>query len=66
MVIINNKYEQNVNTVIICFTQNRLHLCRDLARNEEFSGIAVINIFFTALKKKTVICGGGAAGKMLT
>ena len=36
------------------------HKCvviRDLARNEEFSEIAVINIFFTVLKK-TVICGG--------
>ena len=37
---------------------------RDLARNEEFSEIAVINIFFTVLKKKTVICGGGLAGKI--
>ena len=36
---------------------------RDLARNEEFSEIAVINIFFTVLKKKPVICGGGSCGE---
>ena len=37
---------------------------RVLARNEEFSKIAVINFFFTVLKKKkTVICGMGSAGK---
>ena len=40
-------------------------LTRDLARNEEFSEIAVIHIFFTVLKNKTVICGGGgSAGKI--
>ena len=35
---------------------------RALARNEEFSKIAVIN-FFTVLKNKTVICGGILRGK---
>ena len=30
-----------------------------IARNEEFSEIAVINIFLQFSKKKTVICGGG-------
>ena len=39
-------------------------LGRDLARNEEFSEITVINILFTVLKKTTVICGGGPAGKI--
>ena len=36
-----------------------------LARNEEFSKIAVINIIFTVLKKKTQLSvgGGGSAGK---
>ena len=33
---------------------------RDLARNEEFSEIAVINIFFTVLKTKTQLCWGGS------
>ena len=39
---------------------------RDLARNEEFSEIAVINIFFTVLKNKTQLSvgGGGSAGKI--
>ena len=39
---------------------------RDLARNEEFSEIAVINIFFTVLKTKTQLSvgGGGPAGKI--
>ena len=38
---------------------------RDLARNEEFSEIAVIHIYFTFLKKNIVICGGGGpAGKI--
>ena len=32
---------------------------RDLARNEEFSEIAVINIFFTVLKIKTQLSVGG-------
>ena len=32
---------------------------RDLARNEEFSEIAVINIFFTVLKNKTQLSVGG-------
>ena len=32
---------------------------RDLARNEEFSEIAVINIFFTVLKTKTQLSVGG-------
>ena len=32
---------------------------RDLARNEEFSKIAVINIFFTVLKTKTQLSVGG-------
>ena len=34
-------------------------ITRDLARNEEFSEIAVINIFFTVLKKKTQLSVGG-------
>ena len=33
--------------------------CRDLARNEEFSEIAVIHIFFTVLKNKTQLSVGG-------
>ena len=39
---------------------------RDLARNEEFSEIAVIHIFFTVLKNKIQLSvgGGGSAGKM--
>ena len=38
---------------------------RDLARNEEFSEIAVIHIFFTVLKTKTQLSvGGGPAGKI--
>ena len=39
---------------------------RDLARNEEFSEIAVINIFFTVLKTKTQLSvgGGGPAGEI--
>ena len=32
---------------------------RDLARNEEFSEIAVINIFFTVLQTKTSYLWGG-------
>ena len=32
---------------------------RDLARNEEFSEIAVINIFFTVLKTKIQLSVGG-------
>ena len=36
--------------------------CRDLARNEEFSEIAVINIFFTVLKNKTQLSVGGGGG----
>ena len=38
---------------------------RDLARNEEFSEIAVINIFFTVLKKKKQLSvwGGGSCGE---
>ena len=32
---------------------------RDLARNEEFSEIAVINIFFPVLKTKTQLSVGG-------
>ena len=35
---------------------------RDLARNEEFSEIAVINIFFTVLKTKTQLSVGGGGG----
>ena len=35
-----------------------------LAWNEEFSKIAVINFFFTVLKKKPVICGGGFCGEI--
>ena len=34
-------------------------MTRDLARNEEFSEIAVINIFFTVLKKKNSHLWGG-------
>ena len=39
---------------------------RDLARNEEFSEIAVISIFFTVLKTKTQLSvgGGGPARKI--
>ena len=41
-----------------------LFLLRDLARNEEFSEIAVINIFFTVLKTKTQLSvGGGSCGE---
>ena len=42
------------------------HRARDLARNEEFSEIAVINIFFTVLKTKTQLSvgGGGTVGKI--
>ena len=36
---------------------------RDLARNEEFSEIAVINIFFTVLKTKTQLSVGGGGGR---
>ena len=37
---------------------------RDLARNEEFSEIAVINIFFTVLKTKIQLSvGGGSCGE---
>ena len=41
-----------------------IHCTRDLARNEEFSEIAVINIFFTVLKTKTQLSvgGGGSCG----
>ena len=35
-----------------------------LARNEEFSEIAVINIFFTVLKKKPQLSVGGPAGEI--
>ena len=35
---------------------------RDLARNEEFSEIAVINIFFTVLKTKTQLSVGVGGG----
>ena len=38
-------------------------LSRDLARNEEFSEIAVINIFFTVLKTKTQLSVGGSCGE---
>ena len=38
--------------------------CRDLARNEEFSEIAVINIFFTVLQKNPQLSVGGPAGKI--
>ena len=37
----------------------RQPITRDLARNEEFSEIAVINIFFTVLKTKTQLSVGG-------
>ena len=48
---------------LIALTMSR---CRVLARNEEFSEIAVINIYFySSQQKKTVICGGeGPAGKI--
>ena len=39
--------------------QSLSFLNRDLARNEEFSEIAVINIFFTVLKTKTQLSVGG-------
>ena len=35
-----------------------------LARNEEFSKIAVIQFFFTVLNKKKLICGGGFCGEI--
>ena len=35
-----------------------------LARNEEFSKIAVIKFFFTILKKKKQLSGRDSAGKM--
>ena len=35
---------------------------RDLARNEEFSEIAVIHIYFTVLKTKTQLSIGGGGG----
>ena len=39
---------------------------RDLARNEEFSEIAVINILFTVLKQKhSYLWGGVLRGKFL-
>ena len=41
-------------------TENNMR--RDLARNEEFSEIAVINIFFTVLKTKTQLSVGGGGG----
>ena len=41
-----------------CRYINKTHYVRDLARNEEFSEIAVNNIFFSSQKKTTVICGG--------
>ena len=46
---------------------NGITYLRDLARNEEFSEIAVIHIFFTVLKTKTQLSvgGGGPAGKIL-
>ena len=48
------------------YAQNLLvssSLCsRDLARNEEFSEIAVIHIFFTVLKNKTQLSVGGRGG----
>ena len=37
---------------------------RDLARNEEFSEIAVIIFFFTVLKKPQLSVGGGPVGKI--
>ena len=37
---------------------------RDLARNEEFSEIAVINIFLVLKKKNSYLWGGGPAGKI--
>ena len=42
-----------------------VQVLRDLARNEEFSEIAVINIFFTVLKTKTQLSvgGGGSCGE---
>ena len=39
-------------------------LGRDLARNEEFSEITVINILFTVLKKNHSYLWGGPAGKI--
>ena len=40
-------------------------LIRDLVRNEEFSEIAVINIFLQfSKKKKQLSVGGGPAGKI--
>ena len=39
-----------------------MYYSRDLARNEEFSEIAVINIFFTVLKTKTQLSVGGGGG----
>ena len=57
--IVDFKPKHSENNIIIQPT-------RDLARNEEFSEIAVINIFFTVLKTKTQLSvgGGGPAGKI--
>ena len=41
-----------------------LSALRDLARNEEFSKIAVLTFFFTVLKNKTQLSVGGSAGKI--
>ena len=44
---------------VVGWLRVRCIICRDLARNEEFSEIAVINIFFTVLKTKTQLFVGG-------
>ena len=48
------------------FVNNQLRLVRDLARNEEFSEIAVIHIFlqFSKIKHSYLWGGGGSAGKI--
>ena len=55
-----SRYCQLLPIAVHVHSQGRLIVYnRDLARNEEFSEIAVINIFLQFSKKKTVICGGG-------
>ena len=57
---------QDVLSVLPHESSGAIFRFRDLARNEEFSEIAVINIFFTVLKTKTQLSvgGGGPAGKI--
>ena len=51
-------------SIYLIFTHKCICVHRDLARNEEFSEIAVINIFFTVLKKNhSYLWGGVLRGK---